>query len=134
MGALSSGGLHKTGKDAVGFQSAFRSSSEAYLAEDHQMSERLFRVIVRGWYAGAAEESKEKFLIGSCEIGPEGLGGFETKRMFADVAQLHDEAFFDLGRCFQANYWLLGSYWGHPLKGTCQEKIVLRQKTEFFTG
>lgn len=23
---------------------------------------------------------------------------------------------------------------GHPLKGTCQEKIVLRQKTEFFTG
>ena len=103
--ALSSGGLHKTGKDAVGFQSAFRSSSEAYLAEDHQMSERLFRVIVRGRHAGTPKESKEKFLLGTCEIGPEGLGGFETKRMFADVAQLRDEAFFDLGRCLQANYW-----------------------------
>ena len=29
MEALSSGGLHQTGKDAVGFQSAFRSGSES---------------------------------------------------------------------------------------------------------
>ena len=49
--ALSSGGLHEAGKDAVGFQSAIRSGSEAYLAEDHQVSERLFRMIVGGWYA-----------------------------------------------------------------------------------
>ena len=98
MDALSSGGLQQTGKDAVGFQSAFRSGSEADLAEDHQGSERLFRVIVRGRYAGAPEEGKEKFLLGACEIGPEGLGGFETKRPFAEVAQLRDEAFFDLGR------------------------------------
>ena len=98
MDALSSGGLQQTGKDAVGFQSAFRSGSEAYLAEDHQMPERLFRVIVRGRYAGAPEESKEKFLLGSCEIGPEGLGGFETKRLFADMVQFRDGAFFDLGR------------------------------------
>jgi hypothetical protein len=82
MDALSSGGLYETGKDAVGFQSAFRSSSEAYLAEDYQMPERLFRVIVRGRYAGAPEEGKEKFLLGSCEIGPEGLGGFERKRLW----------------------------------------------------
>ena len=98
MDALSSGGLDQTGKDAVGFQSAFRSGSEAYLAEDHQMPERLFRVIVRGRYAGASEEGKEKFLLGSCEIGPKGLGGFETKRLFADIAQFRDGAFFDLGR------------------------------------
>ena len=98
MDALSSGGLHQTGKDAVGFQSAIRSGSEAYLAEDHQMSERLFRVIVRGRYAGASEEGKEKFLLGSCEIGPEGLGGFETKRLFADMVQFRDEAFFERGR------------------------------------
>ena len=58
----------------MGFQSAFRPSSEAYLAEDHQMPERLFRVIVRGGYAGAPEEGEEEFLLGSCEIGPEGLG------------------------------------------------------------
>ena len=79
---MSSGGLHQTGKDAVGFQPAFRSGSEAYLAEDHQMSERLFRVIVRRRYPGAPEEGKEKFLLGACEIGPEGLGGFEAKRLF----------------------------------------------------
>ena len=53
MDALSSSGLHQTGKDAVGFQSAVRSGSEAYFAKDHQMPERLFRVIVGGWYAGA---------------------------------------------------------------------------------
>ena len=67
MDALSSGGLQQTGKDAVGFQSAFRSSSEAYLAEDHQMPERLFRVIVGGWYAGAPEKGKKKSLIGTCQ-------------------------------------------------------------------
>jgi hypothetical protein len=98
MDALSSGGLHQTGKDAVGFQSAFRSGSEANLAEYNQMSERLFRVIVRGGYAGAPEEGKEKFLIGSCKIGPESFGGFEMKRLFADVIEFRDGAFFDLGR------------------------------------
>ena len=82
----------------MGFQSAFRSGSEEYLTEDYQMPERLFRVIVRGRYAGAPEEGKEKFLFGSCEIGPEGLGGFETKGLFVDIAQFHDGAFFDLGR------------------------------------
>ena len=98
MDALFPGGLHQTGKDAVGFQSAFRSGSEAYFAEDHQIPERLFREIVRGRHAGTPEEGKEKFRLGSCEIAPEGLGGFETKRLFADVVQLGDEAFFDLGR------------------------------------
>jgi len=96
--ALSPGGLYQTGKDAVGFQSAIRSGPEAYLAEDHQMPERLFRVIVRGRYAGTPEESEEKFLFGSCEIGPQGLGGFETKRLFADLVQFLDGAFFDLAR------------------------------------
>jgi hypothetical protein len=46
------------------------------------MPERLFRVIVCGRCAWALEEGKEKFLLGACEIGPEGLGGFETKRLF----------------------------------------------------
>ena len=99
MEALSSGSLHQAGEDAMGFEPAFRSGSEAYLTEDHQMPERLFRVIIGGRYAGSPEEGKEKFLIRACEIGPEGLGGFETKRLFADVVELRDEAFFDLGRC-----------------------------------
>ena len=96
--ALSSGRLHQTGKDAVGFQSAFRSGSETYLAEDHQMPERLFRLIVGGRYAGTPEESEEKFLLGTCEISPESLGGFEAKRLFAEGVEFPDEAFFDLGR------------------------------------
>jgi len=74
MDALFSSGLDEAGKDAVGFESAFRSGSEAYLAEDYQMSQRLFGVIVRGRDTGAPEESEEKSLLGSCEIGPEDLG------------------------------------------------------------
>jgi len=99
MDALSSGGLYQTGKDAVRFHSAFRSGFEAYFAEDHQRSERLFCVIVRGRHAGTPEESKEKFLLGTCEIGPESFGGFKAKRLFADSVEFHDEPFFDLGRC-----------------------------------
>ena len=98
MNALSSGGLHQAGKDAVGFESTFGSRPEADLAKDHQIPEDLFREIVRGRYAGTPEEGKEKFLLGTCEIGPEGLGGFETKRLFADVIEFRDGAFFDLGR------------------------------------
>ena len=82
---------------------AFRSGSEAYLAKDHHMPERLLRMIISGRYAGTPEEGKEKFLLGSCEIGPEGLGRFEAKRPFADGAEFPDEAFFDLGRCLPGN-------------------------------
>ena len=95
--ALSSGSLHQTGKDTVGFQSAFRSGSETDLAEDHQIPEGLFREIVCGRYARAPEEGEEKCLFGSCEKGPEGLCGFEAKRLFADVIQFLDGTFFDLG-------------------------------------
>ena len=98
MDALSSGGLHQAGKDAVGFQSAFGSGSEGRFAEDHQMPQRLFRKVIRGWHAGMPEESKEKLLLGTCEIAPEGLGGFETKGLFADGVQFRDGAFFDLSR------------------------------------
>ena len=62
------------------------------------MPERLFRVIVRGRYAGAAQEGKEKFLFGSCEESPEGFGGFEAKRLFAEGMEFPDKAFLDLGR------------------------------------
>jgi len=83
----------------VGFDPAVRSGSEAYLAKDHHMPERLLRMIISGRYAGTSEESKEKFLLGSCKIGPEGLGRFEAKWSFADGAEFPDEAFCDLGRC-----------------------------------
>jgi len=65
------------------------------------MPERLFRVIVRGWYAGAAEESKEEFLFGSGKIGPESLGGFEAKRLFADLVQFLDGVFSILAAAFR---------------------------------
>ena len=82
----------------MGFEPGFRSGSEADLAEDHQMPERLFRVIVCGRYAGTSKESKEKFLFGSCQIAPESFRRFETKRLVADVVQFYDGVFFDLGR------------------------------------
>jgi len=96
--ALSSGGLHQTGKDAVGFESAIRSGPQADFAEDHQMPKRLFGVVVGGRYPGAPQKGKEEFLFGSCEESPEGFSGFETKRLLADLVQLRDGAFFDLGR------------------------------------
>jgi len=60
--------------------------------------ERLFRVIVRGRHTGTPEEGKEKFLFGAYEIATESLSRFETKRLFADGVQFHNEALFDLGR------------------------------------
>ena len=47
---------------------------------------------------GRRRKVQEKFLIGSCKIGPESFGGFEMKRLFADVIEFRDGAFFDLGR------------------------------------
>ena len=63
------------------------------------MSERLFRVIVRGRHTGSAEESKERLLFGACEKATESLGRFETKGLFAEGAQLPNEAFFEFGCC-----------------------------------
>ena len=62
------------------------------------MAERLFGVVVGGRYAGASEEGKEKILFGSCQESPEGFGGFEAKRLFADMVQFRDKAFFEHGR------------------------------------
>ena len=98
MDALSSGGLHQTGKDAVSFEPAFRSRSETDLAEDHQVPERLLGVVVSRRYAGVPEKGEEELLLWSDEIASESLGGFETKRLFADVVQFCDGAFFDLSR------------------------------------
>ena len=55
-------------------------------------------MIVGGRYAGTPEEGKEKSLLGSSEIGPESLGRFETKRLFAEGGQFPDKALLDLGR------------------------------------
>jgi hypothetical protein len=65
MDTLASGGLDQTGKDAVGFQAAFGSGSEADLTENDQVSEGLFREIICGRYAGVPKEGKQKFLVGS---------------------------------------------------------------------
>ena len=54
-------------------------------------------MIVRGRNAGTPEESEEKSLIGTSEIGSEGLGGFETKRLLANILQFPEGPFLDLG-------------------------------------
>ncbi len=63
------------------------------------MSERLFRVVVGGRHTGVPEESKEKFLVGACEIATESLSRFETKHLFAEGVEFHNEALLDLGSC-----------------------------------
>ena len=97
MDTLSSGRLDQRGKDAVGFESGFRSRSKRYLAKDHQMPEGLFCVVIGGRYTRASEEGEEESLFGTHEIAPKGLGRFEAKRVFAEAAQLRKEVFFDLG-------------------------------------
>ena len=47
MDALPSGSLDERGDNTVGLYSAVRSCSEAHLAENHHVSERLFGMIVR---------------------------------------------------------------------------------------
>ncbi len=81
----------------MGFQSAFGSGSEADLAEDHHIPENLFREVICGRYSGVPEEGKERCLVGSREESPEGFGGFETKRLFADLIEFPDGPFFDHG-------------------------------------
>ena len=100
MNALSSGCLHETGKDAMGFKAAFGSGSEADLAEDDQIPESLFRVIVGRRDSGAPKKGEEEFLLGSDQKAPESLCRFETKRLFADVVQFSNGASFDLAWLF----------------------------------
>ena len=69
MYTLSFGGLHQTGDDAVGFESRFRSGSEAYLAEDYQFSQRLLGMIIGRGYAWDTKKGKEVFLLRPDEVG-----------------------------------------------------------------
>ena len=62
------------------------------------MSERLFCVIVGGRHAGTPEKGKEKSLIGAYEVATESLSRFETKPLFAEGVEFHNEALFGLGR------------------------------------
>lgn len=67
------------------------------------MPERLFGVIVGGRYTGVPEESEEKSLLWTYEIGSESFGGFETERLFAEGMELRDKRFFDRSRLFPGN-------------------------------
>ena len=94
MDVLPSGSLDERGNDTVGLYSAVRSRSEAHLAEDHHVSERLFGMIVRRRHTGDAKEREEALLLRADEVRSQSLGGFESKRMFADRVQFHLELFF----------------------------------------
>ncbi len=78
MDFLSSGSLQQAGKDAVSFKTAFRASSKAYLAEYHQSTLRLLRMIVCGLYTWMSEEGKEMFLFGTEKISSQRLSGLEA--------------------------------------------------------
>ncbi len=67
---LTSGGLHQRGNDTVRLYPVVRSCSEAHLAEDHHVPERLLGVIVRGRDAGDAQEVEVVFLLRADKIRP----------------------------------------------------------------
>jgi hypothetical protein len=65
------------------------------------MRERSFGMVVGGRYPLTPEEGKQKFLIGSSEIGVEGLGGFESQRLFKKDAESLTNSFSILAAAFQ---------------------------------
>lgn len=63
MYALLSGGLHQRGNDTVRLSSVVRSCSEANLAKDHHVPERLLGMIVRRWHAGCLKLLEVRVLM-----------------------------------------------------------------------
>ena len=96
MDTLSLGGLHKTGDDAVGLDSFFRSCSKAHLAEDHQFAQRLLGMVVCRRHPWDSKKGEEVFPLGADEVRSQGLGRFETKGLFTDALEFSEEAFLDL--------------------------------------
>jgi len=88
--------LHQAGDDAMGLEPQFGSRSEAYFAEDYQLSQRLLGMIIGRGHPWDAKKGKEVFLFRADEIGSQGFGRLETKRLFANGLDLSEEAFFDL--------------------------------------
>ncbi len=98
MDALSLCRLHERGKDAVGFNPAFRAIAEADLPHNYHFSQGLLRMIVRGRHAGDAQESEKVFLVRTHEEGPQGFGRLEGERPAAYSPQFMDETLFNVRR------------------------------------
>lgn len=96
MNALPFGCLHERWEDTVRSHAAVRSCPEAYFAENDHVPKRLLGVIVRGRYAGNAQEGKDMFLFRTDEKRPQGLGWLEGKGLPADALQFLDEPFFNM--------------------------------------
>jgi len=92
---LSLGRLHKTGDNAVGLDSFFRSRSEAHLSEDDQFAQRLLGMIVGRRHPWDSKKGEEVFVFRADEVRSQGLGRLETKGLFADAFEFSEEAFLD---------------------------------------
>ena len=79
MNSLPLSCLYETWNDAVGLEPHFGSGSEAHLAEDDHLSQRLLRMVVGGWNPWDAKKGEEVFVLRADEIGSEGFGRLETK-------------------------------------------------------
>ena len=95
MNTLPFGRLHQAGDDAVGLEPQFGSRSEAHFAEDYQLSQRLLGMIIGSGYAWDAQKGKEVFLLRADEVGSQGFGRLEPKRLFAGVFEFSEELFLD---------------------------------------
>ena len=68
MDALPSGGMNQTGKDTMGLKPASGAGSETNLAEDNQIPQGLFGLIVGRWNPRDTEKGEEVFLLRTDEI------------------------------------------------------------------
>ena len=66
--ALTPGGLHQTGEDAMGLKPALGAGTKTDLTEDDQIPEGLFGLIVGRGDPRDSEEGKEVFLLRTNEI------------------------------------------------------------------
>ena len=64
-------GLDQTGKNAMVLHAGFRSCSKGSFPEDHEMADRLFRMIVCRRHARMPQKRKDVFLILTGKISPE---------------------------------------------------------------
>ena len=98
MNTLSYGGLRKSWQDTVGFKAAVGAGAEADLPEYDHLSQGLFGMIISRLDIGDAQKGSEMFLLRAYEEASQRLSRFELKSSFANIAQLQDEALFDICR------------------------------------
>ncbi len=79
----------------MGIHTVFRSGAKRCFAEDYQVPQRLFCMVVSWWNSGITKKSKQGRLSRSDQKLPQVFAALEFQRLFADAAKGFDELFFN---------------------------------------